>query len=338
MASASAAKLLQRLRTPLSFWAPRSAGFTSSSQALPSPILRTNHLRPQKSTFTPTLREGEFAVLPAQEVPKSIRRPAYATAADGRPLPPGVSSSNSSDPVVDKDPVGWSIDPKGEIQGPEELKRMRKVCRLAATALKIAVDASKPGVTTEEIDALVHRFLVSQGAYPAAINFFVACHGVPDLRPLREGDIVSYDCTAYFDGFFGDCAATTVIAPVSQEHQRLVAAAKECLNVAVRAVKPGVPIAHIGQVITFADISLEEDFTSRLLFLMDFVTNDAEHVFRVGQTFTIEPILCEGSGDIRCWEDGWTTVTQDCGRCAQFEHTLVVTEDGAVPLTCAENA
>ncbi|KAL8455841.1 hypothetical protein Emag_000415 [Eimeria magna] len=315
MANASAAGLLQRLRGPLSFWASRPAGFSSSSQALPTPILRTNHLRPQKSRFTPTLREGEFAVLPAHKVPRSIRRPAYATAADGQPLPPGDASISISDPFVDKDPVGWSIDPKGEIQGPEALERMRKVCRLAATALKIAVDASKPGVTTEDIDAAVHRFLVSQGAYPAAINFF----GFPKslCASVNEGE-PSRDCL-------------------------------ECLKVAVRAVKPGVPIAHIGKVITefarsegFSVVSeFCGHFIGRRLHLPPLVPhgypNDAEHVFRVGQTFTIEPILCEGSGDIRCWDDGWTTVTQDCGRCAQFEHTLVVTEDGAVPLTRADD-
>ncbi|KAL8271998.1 hypothetical protein Esti_004122 [Eimeria stiedai] len=173
MASASAATLLQRLRQgPLSLWSPRQAGFASSSHVLPTPILSTQHLRPQKHKFTATLREGEFAVLPAHEVPRSIRRPAYAIAADGRPLPPGGSSISCSDPFVDKDPVGWCIDPKGEIQGPDALERMRKVCRLAATALKIALDASKPGKTTEDIDAAVHLFLVSQGAYPAAINFF----------------------------------------------------------------------------------------------------------------------------------------------------------------------
>ncbi|KAL8439832.1 hypothetical protein Efla_004358 [Eimeria flavescens] len=361
------------LKGVFSLWASTNSRRNFASQALPSPLLRTNYLRPQRRKFPSTLREGEYAVLPAHEVPEIIRRPAYATAVDGRPLPPGTTGDLARDCLVDSDPPGWSIDPAGEVQSPEALQRMRKVCRLAATALKIAIDASKPGVTTEAIDAAVHRFLVSQGAYPAAINFFgfpksvcasvnegklvgfhvplcaVACHGVPSLRPLREGDVVSYDCTAYLNGFFGDCAGTTVIRPASQEHEKLVAAAKECLNVAIRAVKPGVPIARIGEVITefaraegFSVVSeFCGHFIGRRLHLPPLVPhgfpNDAKHVFSVGQTFTIEPILCEGSGDVRCWEDGWTTVTQDCGRCAQFEHTLVVTEDGAEPLTCAED-
>lgn len=88
---------------------------------------------------------GEFAVLPAQEVPRTIRRPAYAIAADGRPLPPGSASHSCAEPFVDSDPKGWSIDPAGEVQSHEALERMRKVCKLAATALMIAMNASKPG-------------------------------------------------------------------------------------------------------------------------------------------------------------------------------------------------
>ncbi|XP_026191893.1 uncharacterized protein LOC34624291 [Cyclospora cayetanensis] len=229
---------------PLEFYFPKQcAGVTFLSFAL---------------AFCPCL--GAFAVMPAQIVPDSIRRPAYADAADGRPLPPGEGAS----PVlsnVDSDPEEWAIDPEGEVQTPEALLKMKRVCKVAATALKIAMDASKPGVTTEEIDAAVHRYLVSQGAYPAAINFFgfpkavcasvneVACHGIPDLRPLQEGDIVSYDCTAYLGGFFGDCAGTVALVPVAKHHQELIAAAKECLNVAMRAVKPGVPIATVGEII-----------------------------------------------------------------------------------------
>lgn len=330
------------------------------SSGLPSPLLRTHQLRPQKKRFQPTVCEGAFAVLPAQEVPGFIRRPAYAIAVDGRPLPPS-GPSPSLDSQVDADPAGWSIDPTGEVQSHDALKYMRRVCKLAAKALQIAMNASKPGVTTEAVDSLVHQFLISQGAYPAAINFFgfpksicasvneVACHGIPDLRPLCEGDIVSYDCTAYLDGFFGDCAGTTIVAPVSRAHAKLVAAAKECLNVAVRIVKPGVPIATVGRVIQefarsegFSVVSeFCGHFIGRRLHLPPLVPhgfpNDATHVFRVGQTFTIEPIICEGSGEVRSWNDGWTTVTQDCGRCAQFEHTLVVTEDGAVPLTVADD-
>lgn len=325
---------------------------------LPSPILRTHQLRPQKKTYKATVREGEFAVLPAQEIPSFVRRPAYAVAADGRPQVPGhKTGSGSLPPYVDADPTDWAVDPSGEVQSPAALEKMRRVCRLAATALKIAMNMSKPGVTTDAIDAAVHQYLISQGSYPAAVNFFgfpksicasvneVACHGVPDLRPLREGDVVSYDCTAYLDGFFGDCAGTAVVAPAASEHEELVAAAKECLNVAIRAVRPGVPIATVGEVIqdfarskgfcVIADFC--GHFIGRRLHLPPLVPhnfpNEAKGVFRVGQTFTIEPILCEGSGDIRCWNDGWTTVTQDCGRCAQFEHTLVVTHNGAAELT-----
>ncbi|OEH80328.1 hypothetical protein cyc_08620 [Cyclospora cayetanensis] len=402
---------------------------------LPTPISRGQRLRPQKDCFIPTLREGAFAVMPAQIVPDSIRRPAYADAADGRPLPPGEGAS----PVlsnVDSDPEEWAIDPEGEVQTPEALLKMKRVCKVAATALKIAMDASKPGVTTEEIDAAVHRYLVSQGAYPAAINFFgfpkavcasvneVACHGIPDLRPLQEGDIVSYDCTAYLGGFFAaeeavdrgpsflpygllgpirdpftlshflsSCKLLSLqetaqgqlhwcpllnttrnlslqqrqghvnrslaflrlngtegmlnhFAPTPRVTQRRpFVCSLECLNVAMRAVKPGVPIATVGEIIqAFAKsegLSVVAEFCGhfigRRLHLPPLVPhnfpNDARGEFRAGQTFTIEPILTEGSGDVRCWADGWTAVTQDCGRCAQFEHTLLVTDDGAVALT-----
>lgn len=112
---------------------------------LPSPLLLNHELRPQKKTFNATVREGEFAVLPAQEVPGTIRRPAYAIAADGRPLPPGSARHSCANSHVDSDPEGWSIDPAGEVQSHDALERMRKVCKLAATALRIAMNASKPG-------------------------------------------------------------------------------------------------------------------------------------------------------------------------------------------------
>ncbi|PFH33190.1 putative methionine aminopeptidase, type i [Besnoitia besnoiti] len=290
--------------------------------------------------FPQTLVEGQYAVLPAQPIPDSIPRPPYARRFN-------ASAASHLD----------AADEPGEIQTPEALAKIRAAATVAANALKLGLEAAKEGVTTEDLDKIVHEYIVSVGAYPAAVNFHnfpkavcasvneAVCHGIPDLRPLQDGDIVTLDCTAYVDGFFGDCAGTAMVGNVSPVHRDLVETTKECLNEAIEFIKPGVPIKEVGRIVS--QHAKQKGFSVVLEFCGHFIgrkmhlpplishvyPNDTEGIFRVGQTFTIEPILCEGSPALYTWKDGWTIVTQDCSRAAQFEHTILMTPEGAEILT-----
>ncbi|CBZ53063.1 putative methionine aminopeptidase [Neospora caninum Liverpool] len=287
-------------------------------------------------------REGEYAVLPAHPIPASIPRPPYASSSRGQ-----------------TDRGFHTSDAPGEIQTPEALEKIRAAAAVAANALKLGLDAAREGVTTEDLDKIVHEYIVSVGAYPAAVNFHnfpkavcasvneAVCHGIPDLRPLQDGDIVTLDCTAYVDGFFGDCAGTAMVGNVSEAHRNLVETSKECLDAAVKLLHPGLPIREVGRCV--AELAQKRGFSVVREFCGHFIgrkmhlpplishvyPNDTQGVFRVGQTFTIEPILCEGAPDLFTWKDGWTIVTQDGGRAAQFEHTILMTPEGAELLTQA---
>ena len=272
-------------------------------------------------------------VSPPREVPATIDRPRYV----GRPAP---------DPYTGDD-----------IQPPEVIERMRVAGRIAAQAVHAAAAVIRPGVTTDDLDRVVHEFLIDHGAYPSTLGYRgfpkscctsvneVICHGIPDARPLEDGDIVKIDVTAYIHGVHGDTCATFFCGEVDEQIRMLTERTQEALARAIKAVKPGRQVNVIGRVIEsyarrfgygvvrdYTGHGVHTTFHSGLV-IPHYDEPAYDTVISPGMTFTIEPMITLGSGDWYMWDDGWTVVTADGSRCAQFEHTLVVTEWGAEVLT-----
>ncbi|MEU7022922.1 type I methionyl aminopeptidase [Streptomyces sp. NPDC046203] len=274
---------------------------------------------------------GEMS--PHRAVPGSIRRPEYV----GKPAPAPYTGP--------------------EVQDADTIERMRIAGRLAAQAMEEAAKIIAPGVTTDELDRVAHEFLCDHGAYPSTLDYRgfpkslcssvneVICHGIPDSTVLNDGDIVNLDVTAYIHGVHGDNNATYLCGDVDEESRLLVERTRESLNRAIKAVRPGRQINIIGRVIeSYAKrfgYGVVRDFTGHGIstaFHSGLIVPhyDSPHhttLIRPGMTFTIEPMLTLGTHEYDMWDDGWTVVTKDRKRTAQFEHTLVVTETGAEILT-----
>jgi methionyl aminopeptidase len=234
---------------------------------------------------------------------------------------------------------------------------MRNACRAAAEVLTEGARRVQPGVTTDEIDVVVHDACIARGGYPSPLNYWgfpkslctsvneVILHGIPDSRPLEEGDIVNLDVTIYLGGVHGDCSATFLVGQVDDASRRLVRVTEECLWKGIEAVRPGQPISDIGRAIethasahgygvvrAFCGHGIGEDFHTDPQVLHYFDPR-ARAVMQEGMTFTIEPMLTMGTHRHVEWPDGWTAVTADGKRSAQFEHTVLVTRGGAEVLT-----
>ena len=243
------------------------------------------------------------------------------------------------------------------VKSPEVIERMRVACRIAAEVLQVTGAAVAPGVTTDDLDRIAHQAYLDRGAYPSTLNYHgypksictsvneVICHGIPDDRPLEDGDIVNIDVTAYIDGVHGDCNATFYCGEVDPDTRQLVEVTRECRDLGIAAVKPGRPLSDIGRAIqvhaekhgygvvrTFVGHGIGEQFHLPPN-VPHYYTESASTVMKPGMTFTIEPMITVGSWRERMWDNGWTAVTTDGKRTAQFEHTLVVTDAGAEVLT-----
>jgi methionyl aminopeptidase len=266
-------------------------------------------------------------------VPPSILRPEYVD----KPAPAPYEGSYVTDP--------------------ETVQRMRVAGKLAAEALAAVGAAVAPGVTTDHLDAVGHEFLVGHGAYPSTLGYRrfpkslctsvneVICHGIPDDRPMEDGDIVNVDITAYIEGVHGDTNATFLVGDVDEESRLLVERTHEATMRGIRAVKPGRRVSIIGRVIEsyakrfgygvvrdFTGHGISTSFHSGLI-IPHYDDERFDTVIEPGMTFTIEPMLTLGTYEFDLWDDGWTAVTKDGSRTAQFEHTLVVTDTGAEILT-----
>ncbi|MFF7153169.1 type I methionyl aminopeptidase [Streptomyces sp. NPDC008139] len=270
---------------------------------------------------------------PTRHVPASIPRPEYV----GKPGPTPYTGP--------------------EVQDAETVEKMRTASRIAARAMEEAAKAIAPGVTTDELDRIAHAYMVDHQAYPSDLGYRgfpkslctsvneVICHGIPDSTVLRDGDIVNLDVTAFIHGVHGDCNATYFVGDVAEESRLLVERTRESLDRAIKAVRPGRQINVIGRVIEsyakrfgygvvrdFTGHGIHTAFHSGLI-IPHYDDPRATTVMRPGMTFTIEPMLTLGTHEYDMWDDGWTVVTKDRKRTAQFEHTLVVTADGAEVLT-----
>ncbi|KAG7343254.1 methionine aminopeptidase, type I [Nitzschia inconspicua] len=275
-------------------------------------------------------------------VHEKIKLPDYAM--DGRP------KLGSSSQLL----LPWMI----EVKTAEEIEKMRASGKLARQVLNLAGRAVEPGVTTDQIDTLVHEAIVAAGAYPSPLNYHgfpkscctsvneVICHGIPDDRALEEGDIVNIDITVYLDGYHGDCSEMFVVGgDPDPKAKALLQATYDCWIKACQYVQPGREYKEIGAII--------EDYVTPLGFstVRDFCGHGIGKVFQTkpdilhyrnnepygrmvaGHTFTIEPMICEESSKVLNWPDDWTATTVDGGRAAQFEHTLLVTPEGVEALT-----
>ncbi|HEX7165889.1 MAG TPA: type I methionyl aminopeptidase [Acidimicrobiales bacterium] len=243
------------------------------------------------------------------------------------------------------------------VRKPDVIERMRVAGRMAAEILQVVGAAVRPGITTDELDAIAHDEHVRRGAYPSPLNYLgypksvctsvneVICHGIPDDRALAEGEIVNVDVTSYVGSVHGDTNATFAVGAIDDESERLIRVTRECLERGIEAVRPGRPISAIGRAIqqhseangfgvvrAFIGHGIGEQFhtTPNIPHFYDpRVTTPMEP----GMTFTIEPMITVGDWRHRMWDDGWTAVTADGRRTAQFEHTLLVTDDAAEILT-----
>jgi len=236
---------------------------------------------------------------------------------------------------------------------------MRKAGRLAAEALDMLVPVVQPGVTTAEIDDLVLAFALDHGALPATLNYrgyryatctsinHVVCHGMPNDKPLRIGDIINIDVTLIVDGWHGDTSRMYSVGEVSRRAQRLMDVTYESLVRGIAAVKPGNTTGDIGAAIqTFAEAercSVVRDFCGHGL---GRVFHDRPNILHYGEPgegvilepgmlFTIEPMINLGKPHVKILADGWTAVTRDRELSAQFEHTVGVTKTGCEIFTAS---
>jgi methionyl aminopeptidase len=245
------------------------------------------------------------------------------------------------------------------VKSADVIARMRVASRIAAEVLAATGAAVSPGVTTDALDLIAHQAYIDRGAYPSTLNYHgypksictsvneVICHGIPDDRPLQDGDIVNIDVTAFIDGVHGDCNATFYAGEVDPESEALVEVTRQCRDLGIAAVRPGRPISDIGRAIEthatahgygvvrmFVGHGIGEQFHISPS-IPHYYTADASTIMEPGMTFTIEPMITLGTWREKMWDNGWTAVTADGRRTAQFEHTLVVTDDGADVLTVA---
>lgn len=266
-------------------------------------------------------------------VPSSIARPEYVD----RPAPARFTGS--------------------EVKDADTIERMRVAGRLAAQARDLVGSHVVPGVTTDELDRVGHEFLCDHGAYPSTLGYRgfpkslcasvneVVCHGIPGDQVVEDGDIVNIDITAYLDGVHGDTNATFLAGDVDEESRLLVERTREALERGIKAVRPGRRINVIGRVIEayaarfgygvvreFTGHGIGTSFHSGLV-IPHYDDPAYDTLIEPGMTFTIEPMLNLGTHEWSMWDDGWTVVTKDLRRSAQFEHTLLVTATGAEVLT-----
>jgi methionyl aminopeptidase len=268
-----------------------------------------------------------------------------------RPVP----ASRVRPPYVDRSGPADLDDPM--IKDPATIAAMRVAGRIAADALVEVGAHVAPGITTDELDRIGHEFILARGAYPSTLGYKgypkslctsvneVICHGIPDSRRLEDGDVVKVDITAYIGGVHGDTCATFFAGDVAPAARELGERTHEALLRGVKAVAPGRPVSVIGRVIeSYAKrfgYGVVRDYTGHGVgpsfhtrpTILHYDEPRATTLMQPGMTFTIEPMLTLGGVEWVMWDDGWTVLTKDGSWVAQWEHTLVVTEDAAEILT-----
>jgi len=280
----------------------------------------------------PPVRPGTVSA--PRAVPAGIARPPYI-ATGGQP------SGRELAPLTDA----------------RDIARLRAACAAAKRVLDTVGRAVRPGITTDELDAVSHDAYIAEGGYPSPLGYRgfpksictsvneVVAHGIPDDRPLADGDIVNCDITIYLDGMHGDCSATFAVGDVAPDVQRLVDVTRECLARGVDAVRRGGRVRDIGRAIErhahrngfgvvreLVGHGIGEEFHAAPYVHHYDEPRDRTRL-RPGMAFTIEPMITLGDPAVVQWDDGWTIVTLDGRPSAQFEHTVLVTDAGVEVLT-----
>jgi methionyl aminopeptidase len=292
--------------------------------------------RPQSPTNLPTSKHfvSKGQVSPPRTVPAYIQCPAYAASGGG-------------------EQESWL---QAKLP-PEEIEQMRSTCRAARRVLDKGINTVRPGVTTDYLDAVVHEACIAEGGYPSPLNYNgfpksvctsvneVICHGIPDDRPLENGDIVNIDVTIFLNGLHGDCSETVAVGRIDQASQNLLTVAYESMMRGIAAIKCNGLIRDIGRDIekyakkhacsvvrAYTGHGVGRHFHSKPT-VPHFFNPNARTQIEPGMIFTVEPMINMGTWKHTVWKDGWTVVTADLQRSAQFEHTLLVTENGVEILT-----
>ena len=244
------------------------------------------------------------------------------------------------------------------IKNAEEIQKMRVAGRLAAEVLEMIAPFVKPGVATNELDNICHQYITEQQqAIPACLNYngfpksictsanHVVCHGIPNDKKLKSGDIINIDVTVIKDGFHGDTSQMFLVGEVPLFAQRLVTVTQECMYLGIRMVKPGVHLGDIGAAIqAHAEqnrFSVVREYCGhgigRIFHedpqVLHYGKSGTGPVLETGMTFTIEPMINAGQRFVRLLPDQWTVITKDHKLSAQWEHTIAVTESGYEVLT-----
>ncbi|KAG8217489.1 putative methionine aminopeptidase [Butyriboletus roseoflavus] len=289
-----------------------------------------------------------YPLTPKRQVPDHIPRPDYAERDDGVPI--------SEMRTLGHPPRILSL---------EEIEKMRTVCRLGREVLDLAASHVRQGVTTDEIDAIVHQAIIDRNAYPSPLGYRkfpksvctsineAICHGIPDQRKLRDGDIINLDISLYYQGFHSDLNATYPVGTVDEDSAKLIRTTRECLDAAIRVCKPGAMFRDIGKAIepvaranncavvrTYTGHGVNDLFHTAPN-IPHYAKNKAVGTMKPGMCFTIEPVsavvygsdcdllLCTqmvnlgNRWETQHWDDSWTATTIDGKRSAQFEETLL---------------
>jgi methionyl aminopeptidase len=239
-----------------------------------------------------------------------------------------------------------------KLYGPAAFEGMRKAGQLAARCLDVLVDAVQPGVTTDAIDKIVYEFGRDHGAIPATLMYrgyrkstctsinHVVCHGIPNAKPMKDGDIVNIDVTLILDGWHGDSSRMYAVGDIPRRAERLIDVTYEAMMRGIAVIRPGATTGDIGHAIqTFVEaqhMSVVRDFCGHGLGRLFHDEPNIVHVGRPGEgvilkpgmLFTVEPMINLGRPHVKVLSDGWTAVTRDRSLSAQFEHSVGVTHDG----------
>ena len=270
---------------------------------------------------------------PKRVVPPRIGRPDYSETSVSA-SEQADKRSNSSIPVYNE----------------EQIAGIRAACAVGRAALDAVGKAIAVGVTTDELDRICHEVHMEHGAYPSPLNYYkfpksvctsvneVICHGIPDTRPLENGDIVNIDVSSFLNGYHGDLNETFMVGDVDEEGRHLVETAFGCLQAALAEVRPGTMYRDLGKVIskhaasrkcsvvrTYCGHGIGELFHT-VPNVPHYAKNKAKGVMQPGHIFTVEPMINVGTYRDQTWPDNWTAVTMDGMYSAQFEHTVLVTE------------
>lgn len=290
--------------------------------------MASKHNQAPLGTLVPGIQSPQLAV------PSSIARPEYV----GKAAPTPFTGS--------------------DVVSAETIEKIRISSKIAAQAIVEVGKHIVPGVTTDQLDRIGHEFILDNGAYPSTLGYRgfpkslcasineVICHGIPDSTVVNDGDIINIDITAFKNGVHGDTNYTFLVGDVDEDSRLLVERTQESLNRAIKAVAPGREINVIGRAISayakrfgygvvrdYTGHGVGEAFHSGLIIPHYDAAPAYNTQIKEGMVFTIEPMLTLGGIDWEMWEDDWTVVTKDRTRTAQFEHTMVVTANGAEVLT-----